>query len=611
MTKKTNTGVAGKMVMTIVLPAALTILMFACKGQSDRSGIRLPEPPPDVKLSGPVEKQIRTALEETVKNPVAENLGQLGMIYHSNAFYPEARASYLLAAQANPDDWRWHYYLGYLYSELGETDSAVASYKKVTSLNPEASFATYYLSEAYIKLGNTARAEMLLTKLLSSPEQDPNTEESVSSSLYPLAVYVQLSLARLYMNTSRMDSAIMVLQPIIRDYPDYGPAYRLLANIYGQQGKEKLSTENSQRANELCQFIPIVDPRIAQLAILSRSDEYILKQIDLAAFTSNQEWAKKLLDHAMVFMPDNPFLISKSIQFYILYGFGDDINRKIDLHYSAFSDDFNELAKLATLFNKNGKYGWAILYYERCNQLKPDDFTILHNLAINYSNAGDLKVTDSLIRRLSGIRPGDTEFMADAASIYIRMGENGRALPIIRLLEELTPDDPVINRLKAGIALNDKNMQSADDYYLKYLAKVPDDADAIQYLGQRYIETGSWNKAILHYKKALDYHPNNAVFIEKLGSLYYNSPDTRLRDPKKAGYYLERAYLSIKSSVETRITSGRNLAGVYAGEKNWQKAIAVINTTRILASRSRYPEQEIKEMTKTMEDYQIKSMSSI
>lgn len=597
------------LIIPVLVP--LAFLLVFCTRQPDTNAVKVPEPKAGTKMSGPVEKQIRTAITEAGKYPTSENFGQLGMIYHSNAFYTEAKECYLLATGADPDEWKWHYFLGYLYSELGETDQAVSCYSKASSLNPGANYASYYLGEAYVKQGNPEQAEKIFIRLASPALTDSKQAEEISNSLYPLTVYTQLSLARLYMTTFRMDLATDILQEIIKEYEDYGPAYRLLANIYAQQGKEKASIENNQRANELCQFIPLVDPLIAQLALLSRSDEYILKQIDIAAFTSNQEWAKKLLDHALVFMPDNPFLISKSIQFYILYGFGDDINRKIDMHYNAFSTDFNELAKLATLFNKNGKYGWAIMYYERCLQLKPDDLTILHNLAINYSNAGDKKNTDICIDRLFMAQPGNNEIIADAAAIYIRMGENDKALPLIRKLEKLTPDNPVIYKLMAGISLNQENHKQADQYYTQFFNRVPDDPETLRYLGLRYLETQSWNKAIGHFKKALEYFPNDALFLEKLGTLYYNCPETKFRDLNQARYYLERAYLSIKSSLEVRISAGKNLAALYASGEKWEKAISVINTTRIMAMRGKYPEAEIRLLTKTMEDYQIQSLNKL
>jgi tetratricopeptide (TPR) repeat protein len=591
---------------------ALSILAIHCKRSSDStSKYKLPEPPASVKMTGPVENQIQAAKREVVKNPTSGNFGQLGTIYHSNAFYKEAKECYLLAINADPDEWIWNYYLGYLCSEMGETEQAVSYFTKAARLNPKSIYVGYYLGETYVKLGNTLQAEEIFNHLIVSADRDSIQQEEIRNNLYPLKVYVQLSLARIYMNTSRLDPAIKILQSVIKDYQDYGPAYRLLSNIYSQQGKDKLSIENSQRANELSQFISPVDPLIAQLAILSRSDEYILKQIDIAAFSGNQEWAKKLLDHALIFMPDNPFLISKSIQFYLLYGFGDDINQKIDKHYSAFSNDFNELAKLATLFNKNGKYGWAIMYYERCKQLKPDDFTILHNLAINYSNAGDVKNTEILIDKLLTIKPEDTEFIADAAFIYIRLGENDKAMLLIERIKKLTPENPVINKLMAEVSLNEGNHQLAYHYYSKFFNKVPNDPEAIQYLGSRYMENKSWDNAIRHFKKALGYFPNNPLYIEKLGSLYYNCPDTRLRDLNQARYYLERAYLSIKSSAEIRISSGKNLAAVYASEKKWDQAISVITTTRIMAIRGKYPDQEIQLLTKTMEEYKTKSVKKI
>ena len=568
---------------------------------------KLPEPPAYGQLSKFEAEQIRTANKTVRKKPTYINLSQLAKIYHSNAFYKEAKECYLLAASIKPDDWKCYYFLGYLSSELGEAENEINYYKKATELNHGAVYASYYLGEAYVKLGNVDQAEKLFSDLIASKDTDFKPGEEILNNLYPLKVYAQLSLARLFMTTSRIDSAKNILHQLITNYPDYGPAYRLISNIYTQLGNEESSRENNQRANELCQFIPVVDPQLANLALLSRSDEYLLKQIDIAGFSGNQKWAKMLLDHAMRYMSDNAFLISKSIQFYLLYGFGDDINQKVGRHFNAFANDFNELAKFASLFNKNGKYGWAVMYYERCAVLKPGDMTILHNLAINYYNIGYGEKAKNMIEKLLKEQPDTLKTLTDASSLLIKLRDKSKALQVIQKIEKLYNNDPVVIKLRAEIALNENNNPLADNYYLAYFKKVPDDMETIQYLGARYLEEKSWNKAITHFKKALEFYPNNPEFLEKLGLLLFTCPNSELRDLTKAKYYLERAYFSIKSSKESRIMAGKNLAGIYAEEKNWNKAFSIINTTRIMAMAANLPDPEFQEILKTTEEYSRKS----
>jgi len=568
---------------------------------------KLPKPPNYRRLTDPVAKQISRAIIKVKEKPTSDNLGQLAKVYHSNTFYKEAKECYLLAISSNPDEWSWYYYLGYLSSELGETENAVKYFSKAVELNPGALYTTYYLAEALVKQGNTEQAEKLFRDLVASKATDFKPGEEIQNNLYPLKVYAQLSLARLLITSAKRDSGEVILHSLIKDYPEYGPAYRLLANSYSQQGSEDLSTMNNQLANELCQFIPLVDPYIAQLTMLSRSDEYILKQIDLAGFTGNQKWAKKLLEHATLFMPDNPYLISKAIQMYLLYGFGEEINSKIDRHFNAFANDFSELAKFAALFNKNGKYGWALMYYERCSKLKPEDITILHNLGINYCNVGDFAKAKIIIEKLIKLQPESLKTLTDVATLFIRMGEKNQALQMIQKIEKLSPNDAVSTKLKAEIALQEGNSRSADQLYLSFLLKVPDDLEAIRYIGKRLLEEKAWNKAFTHFKKALDYYPNNPEFLEQLGSLFFTCPDTRLKNLGQARYFLERAYNSIKSSNETRISAGKNLAEVYAEDKNWNKAISVINTTRILALKANIPDKEIQAMVKMTMEYMSKS----
>ena len=132
----------------------------------------MPDPPQYSHLPKPMVPQIKAANKAAEKNPSSDNIGKLGIVYHSNVFYKEAKESYLLAISIDPNYCESYYYLGYLYSESGESWNVIKCLGKVLELNPSDSYASYYLAEAYFNSGNNEQAEKIFSRLAYSKNTD-------------------------------------------------------------------------------------------------------------------------------------------------------------------------------------------------------------------------------------------------------------------------------------------------------------------------------------------------------------------------------------------------------------------------------------------------------
>ena len=108
---------------------------------------QLPIIPDTSLMDETVLQQINEAQKKASRHPSAENLGALGMVYHSSANYTEALQCYQLAIKRNSDSWLWNYYSGNLHTELGETEKAVENYQEVIEKNQDAHLAKYYIAE--------------------------------------------------------------------------------------------------------------------------------------------------------------------------------------------------------------------------------------------------------------------------------------------------------------------------------------------------------------------------------------------------------------------------------------------------------------------------------
>ena len=63
-------------------------------------------------------------------------------------------------------------------------------------------------------------------------------------------------LSRIYFDKGEMDLTESTLKKIIQDNRSFGPAYRLLGNLYSLSGDTALSKKYTTRANDLVAFAP-------------------------------------------------------------------------------------------------------------------------------------------------------------------------------------------------------------------------------------------------------------------------------------------------------------------------------------------------------------------
>jgi tetratricopeptide (TPR) repeat protein len=82
---------------------------------------QIPPLPEMESLSIPLQEKLSQANRKARRNPNADNLGILGMIYHSSANYEKAKVCYQLAIKKNRSKWHYSYFLGYLNKEMGES----------------------------------------------------------------------------------------------------------------------------------------------------------------------------------------------------------------------------------------------------------------------------------------------------------------------------------------------------------------------------------------------------------------------------------------------------------------------------------------------------------
>jgi tetratricopeptide (TPR) repeat protein len=524
---------------------------------------RIPDQPDKENITDMLKDQIKSASRKAHFYPSAHNLGILGMIYHSSAYYDKAAECYSLATKKNSSKWIWSYYLGYLNKEMGESEKAIANFSTVVKTNPEAYHAWFYLGEIYQDLRQDDKAEDALNRISSLKENKIPANKIFRIDHFPLGTYASYLHAKLLISTRRNEYAEDTLKEIIKYFPNFGPAYRLLGNIYQTMGDSVKATKYIHQANDNIYSTAPVDTLLDMIALRSRSELFILKQIDEADYFYYYDWALTLADHALNYLPDNKYLLSKTIKLLLKTDSGTTALSFLDRHLESYKDDFAELKQVADMLYEKKFYIQSGTYYSRALELQPENSEIQANLIFGLLNEGKEQQALSLLDRYLNSYGNNPQVVTNAVYIMLFLKKEDKAGYYLEKLRKLSPADTKTFLLSGYVAQQKGDLNKARELFEKSFNNTKKELLAAQSLGDILIRQKKWKKSIDHFKQALEYFPNEPYIIEKLGSLLIMCPDSSLRDYNEGVGYLERLLIHRTCPPETKIFAGRGLTHAY------------------------------------------------
>ena len=557
---------------------------------------QIPDPPDLQNVSIPLREQITGINNKAKRKPTADNLGQLGMVYHSSAYYDEAVQCYKLAAKRSKSNWIWDYYLGYIYKEMGESNASIESFREVIRKNPKVYHARYYVGEGYQNQNQNDKAEVSFRTIISLKDKAASPNKAVRKGYYPLSTYAKFQLAQILIITDQVEQAEKMLLEIIGNQNAFGPAYRLLGSVYNMKGDAALSREYILRAGDLLDYKPPVDTLIDRLSLISRSENYILKQIDEAERAVYPEWALILTSNALRYLPENPYLVSKIIKLTLTMSPGKQALTYLDQHLSAFKDDFNEIKQVGDMLYDKGYPAQSLKYFKRATEIKPDDADVKASLVLAYLNAGEKKQATDLLKMQLDNRSNDPKILANAVYIMLTQHDTDKARAYLSRLKQISPSSPKTYQLRALLAEQDGKLQEAMAMYESALKGNPGDLVSIQSLDELYRQQKMWGRSAGLLRNALASHPNEPYLLEKLGTLLVACPDTKLRNYPEGLMYSQRAFINKASTTEVMFAAGRSVAEAYAalGDKN--NARIYLNHILEMARSQNAPKEYIGEL---------------
>ncbi|HSM48377.1 MAG TPA: tetratricopeptide repeat protein, partial [Draconibacterium sp.] len=553
------------------------------------SGSDIPEILNSQTLSIPVKEQIAVAYKKARRKATSENLGMLGMVYHSSANYAEAAKCYELAIQKNNTEWIWNYYNGYLNLEMGNPNAVIDNFKRVTELNPDANLAWYYLGGGYKNLNNNELAEDSYNRITSVKTRTTSANTTTRQGHFPLGIYAGFELSRIYFDSGRTDLAEQTLDEIIRTNNLFGPSYKLLGTIYNLKGDSELGKKLTDRANDLVDFYPPVDTLIDKLVLLSRSELYLLKKIDEAEKSFHSDWALKLVEQGMQYLPDNKYLLSKAIRIYLWKNQNDKAIALTDKQINLFHDDYSEIKNTGVFFYQKGIYQQAVKYWTRALELKPGEVTIQDYLAKSLWAVGEKQKSLDILNEMAENNQENVDVMANVADILFQFGQKEKAAATLAILQNVAPNHPKVLKMLGETAENNGELAKAISLYEKSFKGDPMDTQTIRNLSDILKRQKMWGKYIGLYQKVLEFHPNNPDYLARLGEMFITCPDASFRNMEEGKEFLERAFTHYNCPPDILVSAGSQLAYAYSMLGDKQKAITTVSQTINIARRQNIP----------------------
>jgi tetratricopeptide (TPR) repeat protein len=576
---------------------ALIAILFVLKTiLYNQYSSKIPELSESHILSVAVRDQISEAFLKAHRSPTADNLGKLGMVYHSSTNYEQAAQCYELAIKRDPSEWKWNYYLGFLYKEMGNSEAVIANFTSVTDKISTVYHAWYYLGGAYRNLRKTELAEKSLGRITDIHTTSYAVANTGRYDYFPLGTYAMFQLARIYNETGRIELAEKTLKEIIRNMRSFGPAYRLLGNIYSVKGDMEQSKSYGVRANDLVVFSPPVDTLIDRLVLLSKSELYLLKKIDEAERSMYPEWAMQLVNIALESLPENKYLISKAIKISLMLDLDKEAAAYADQHINYFQDNFTELNNMGILFFQKRLYTQSMKYLTRAMVLRPKDVEIQNSLAICYWYMGDKQKSLGILDEVIEENQDNPDVLANVTNLMFDLGEDEKARSHLIRVKQLAPEHPKVQRMFAGIAEQEGNFQEAISLYESSFNNDPEDLSTIRFLGNLLYRQKIWDKYIRYFRTALEHHPNDPYLLERLGTVLVSCPDPAWRNTLEGRDFSERAFIHTTSRSITLVSAGRSLALAYAELGDKQNATTVIHMTINIARRENIAQSYQKEL---------------
>ena len=298
----------------------------------------------------------------------------------------------------------------------------------------------------------------------------------------------------------------------------------------------------------------------------------------------------RIINNGLDYLPENEYLLSKAIRIYLWKNQEKQAVALIDKHIQLLKNNAREMFKTGMFFYNKELFFEAKKYWTAASILAPDDVEIQKHLAICLWKLGEKEDSQKLLTELYASSNTNFEEMAEINYIMYHSGLKEMALYQLNELNKSIPTNAVILKLSGEIAEGKGELSHAIRLYEMSFAENPEDLKTIEYLGNLLHKKQLWNDYIMHYRKALEHHPNEPEILANLGTFLINCPDTTFRNITEGKKYTQRAFTHIESTPGILVSAGNHLAIAYYMLGDRKSALSTVVQTINIARRENMPQ---------------------
>lgn len=401
--------------------------------------------------------------------------GELGRLYLLYDLIEPAEVCFENARDLQPGDSRWPYYLGYMLAMEGRFAAARSELEDAVGLN-----GAYV--PAWIRLGDAQLELEELEAAAASYERALELEAGSPAALYGLG-YIAYSLGQ-------FERAIAAFERVLELDPQADRVHYLLGMAYREQGDAERARQHLRLSGD--QSVRIEDSLVDSLAELITGSSIHFERGKQALIQGDYRLAVQEFQQSVAIEP-NDYLAFYNLSLALLEvgdrpGAKSALEKALEVNPRYRNGHFN----LAMLAVEEGRYDEAATHFEAAHHIDPEDAQAHLLWATALSRTGQEQLAVEELQRLLERHPQQHEARLNLGILYAGLGRVADAESSWRLL------------------LNDEVEPSFQ-------------AAAHRSLGDLAIQAGDGERAVSHYRAALELEPRSlealAGLAHALGSL--------------------------------------------------------------------------------------------
>ena len=206
-------------------------------------------------------------------------------------------------------------------------------------------------------------------------------------------------------------------------------------------------------------------------------------------------------------------------------------------------------SNLGAALAASGKYGEAIVEYNRALSQKPDPRVRL-NLALAYYKTSQYPKAIETLRKVRNEQPSELQPVIILADCYLRLGRNKDVVELLTPLQQVGPENLAITYM-LGTALIRDGQTARGQLIIDQILKNGDSAEARFLMGTTKFMVNDLTGAVIDLKKAVDLNPDLPDVYS-----YYGMALLSTGDPTSARAVFEKQLTIDPNNFEANLRTG-------------------------------------------------------